>query len=114
MVIEIKVDHLDWQIFNYSVNDVIGYYDSFKSALEAYGYDYNRIKSWWRKKGILSVEKNQFVYIDEQNNIGAIKFGYLLYIDLSYDNNKFYFYPNIKNIIEVLNRDEKIKTITNI
>ncbi len=114
MVIGIKVEYLDWQVFNYQIEDVVCQYESFKDVVKSYGYDYNGIKSYWKKKGILSVEINQFIHIDDNDNIGAMKFGNILFIDLNDKNDKFYFYPNIKTIVEVFIRDEKIKTIINI
>lgn len=65
MIINIKVELLDWTIYNYGLEDIIGRYDSFKDVLNDYKYDYDEIVSHWKRKGFVSVsESHSFILLD--------------------------------------------------
>ena len=92
--------------------------DSIKDVLNDYKYDYDQIISHWKRKGSVSMnESNSFVLLD-RNEIYAIKFGTDLYLDTLFPYDKMErdcaFLPNVKTILDISRRDEKIQTIFNI
>lgn len=126
MVIEIRVDAFDWQIYIYGIDDVVGKYISFKDVLDAHGYNYNQVILHWKNKKHVNInETNSFISIDDKDEIYVIKFGCSLYVDTSYPYEMVRsaapystdvggFLSNIKNVLDISRRDEKIKSIFNI
>lgn len=123
MVIEIRVDAFDWQIYIYGIDDVVGKYISFKDVLDTHGYNYNQVILHWKNKRHVKInETNSFIAIDDEDEIYVIKFGRSLYVDTSYPYEMIKvgigrsngFLSNIKNVLDISRRDEKIKSIFNI
>ncbi len=121
MVIEICVETSDWQVYIYDTNDVYDKtFSSFKEVLTIYGYDYKQVISHWKnRRYVQPYSTNSFILLDDSNEIYAIKFGRNLFIDINYryenlDPTKFSFLVNIKNILDIVRRDEKIKAVINI